>query len=145
MPGTEGNVNLLSNGGPEGLPGWLSKDELPTSLRAKEHIPLQEKQWGYSLCLQLFVDLSNDRWKSITRRLLFIPFGLASAVILTGLLTLIFAVEIYLDEIYDGPFKYYLVHSTSGPLTYWRYSRPPFYSHFFSRFFPKSTRIFRNL
>ena len=49
----------------------------------------------------------------ILRRLLFVPFGLFSAVALTAVLTLIFAVEVYLDEVYDGPLKQYLVSSLS--------------------------------
>lgn len=49
------------------------------------------------------------RWKSLLRRMLFIPFGMASAVILTAILTFLFAGEIYLNEVYDGPFKEFLV------------------------------------
>jgi len=45
------------------------------------------------------------------RRLLFIPFGILSAIALTAVLTLIFAIEVYLDELYDGPLKQYLVAS----------------------------------
>lgn len=41
--------------------------------------------------------------------MLFIPFGLASGLIFAGFLTLVFAVEIYFDEVYDGPFKRFVV------------------------------------
>ena len=43
--------------------------------------------------------------------MLFIPFGLASGLILAGFLTLVFAVEIYVDDVYDGPFKNFVVRS----------------------------------
>ena len=45
----------------------------------------------------------------MSRRLLFIPIGIVSAIVFSALLTVIFALEIYLDEVYDGPLKYYLV------------------------------------
>jgi anoctamin-10 len=50
-----------------------------------------------------------SRWKAVARRMLFIPFGVASALALMLALTLIFAFEVYLSEVHDGPFKKYLV------------------------------------
>jgi len=41
--------------------------------------------------------------------MLFIPFGIASAFGLTLVLAIIFAIEVYVGEVYDGPFKEYLV------------------------------------
>jgi hypothetical protein len=41
--------------------------------------------------------------------MLFIPFGLVSGLLLAGFLTLVFAVEIYVDNVYDGPFKNFIV------------------------------------
>jgi hypothetical protein len=41
--------------------------------------------------------------------MLFIPFGLASGLIFAGFLTLVFAVELFVDEVYDGPFKSFVV------------------------------------
>lgn len=48
----------------------------------------------------------------MARRMLFIPFGLASGLVLMLVLTLIFAIEVYVGEVYDGPFKEYLVLSS---------------------------------
>jgi len=44
------------------------------------------------------------------RRLLFIPVGMMAALIFSVLLTIIFVIEVYLDEIYDGPLKSFLVY-----------------------------------
>ena len=52
------------------------------------------------------------RWKRVARRMLFIPFGVASGLGLILVLTLIFAIEVYVSEVYDGPFKQYLVLSS---------------------------------
>jgi hypothetical protein len=41
--------------------------------------------------------------------MIFLPFGVASAIALLAVLTLIFVVEVYVSEVYDGPFKEFLV------------------------------------
>ena len=48
-------------------------------------------------------------WKSVVRRTLAIPFALLAGAVLAVILTGIFSVEILLSEIYNGPFKSYLV------------------------------------
>lgn len=45
--------------------------------------------------------------------MLFIPFGLASGLVLMLILTLIFAIEVYVSEVYEGPFREYFVFSSS--------------------------------
>jgi hypothetical protein len=52
-----------------------------------------------------------------------IPFGLAAGVGLAAVLTLIFAVEVFMSEVYNGPFKQFLV-SAFFIVTYFRYSLP---------------------
>lgn len=50
--------------------------------------------------------------KRLSRQLLQVPFALVSSLVLGSLIAGCFAIEIFLSEIYDGPFKTYLV-STS--------------------------------
>lgn len=47
--------------------------------------------------------------KRLSRQLLQVPFALVSALVLGSLIAGCFAIEIFLSEIYDGPFKSYLV------------------------------------
>jgi hypothetical protein len=49
------------------------------------------------------------RWKRVTRRAIFIPFGVASGFALGLILTLSFCLEAYVGDIYDGPFKTFVV------------------------------------
>lgn len=49
--------------------------------------------------------------KRLVRQLLQIPFAVAAAVLLGGLIAVCFAIEIFISEVYDGPFKAYLVRS----------------------------------
>jgi anoctamin-10 len=53
--------------------------------------------------------------KRLARQLLQIPFAITAALILGGLIVMCFGIEIFISEIYDGPFKSYLV---SGPSVY---------------------------
>jgi len=55
---------------------------------------------------------------------LFIPFGIVSGLLLAAFLTLVFAVEIYVDDVYDGPFKKFVVLSEHGRLLMNRFSLP---------------------
>ena len=48
-------------------------------------------------------------WKRIARGTLQIPFGIAAGIILGAVLTLIFSVEVFMSEVYNGPFKQFLV------------------------------------
>jgi anoctamin-10 len=66
-----------------------------------------ERRGWFPLYLPLL--LSDDRWKRIARSLLQIPFGMAAGIILAAVLTLIFAVEVFMSEVYNGPFKQFLV------------------------------------
>jgi hypothetical protein len=49
--------------------------------------------------------------KRLARQLLQIPFAIAAAILLGGLIVTCFGIEIFISEIYDGPFKAYLVSS----------------------------------
>jgi len=48
-------------------------------------------------------------FKRLARQLLTIPFALACVVVLGGLIISCFSIEIFITEIYTGPFKQYLV------------------------------------
>jgi len=47
--------------------------------------------------------------KRLSRQLLQVPFALAAAAILGSLIATCFGIEIFISEVYDGPFKAYLV------------------------------------
>jgi hypothetical protein len=47
--------------------------------------------------------------KRLARQLLQVPFALAATVVLGGLIATCFGIEIFISEVYDGPFKSYLV------------------------------------
>jgi anoctamin-10 len=49
------------------------------------------------------------RWKRIGRQLVVIPFVLVSTLFLGLLITLVFVIETYISEAYEGPYKFYLV------------------------------------
>ncbi|RAR04132.1 plasma membrane channel protein [Stemphylium lycopersici] len=48
------------------------------------------------------------RWKRIVRQLVVIPFVLVSTLVLGALITLVFAIETFIGEAYEGPYKFYL-------------------------------------
>jgi anoctamin-10 len=54
------------------------------------------------------------RWKRVLRQLVVVPFVLVSTSFLGMLITLVFVIETYISEAYEGPYKFYLV-STSSP------------------------------
>lgn len=47
--------------------------------------------------------------KRLSRQLLQIPFAIAATVVLGSLIAMCFGIEIFISEVYDGPFKAYLV------------------------------------
>jgi anoctamin-10 len=47
--------------------------------------------------------------KRLARQLLQVPFAITAALVLGGLIAMCFGIEIFISEIYDGPFKSYLV------------------------------------
>jgi hypothetical protein len=47
--------------------------------------------------------------KRLARQLLQVPFAITAAVVLGSLIAGCFAIEIFISEVYDGPFKSYLV------------------------------------
>ena len=51
-------------------------------------------------------------YKRLSRQLLQVPFALACVVILGGLIMSCFAIEVFITEVYTGPFKQYLVRHT---------------------------------
>lgn len=48
-------------------------------------------------------------FKRLTKQLLTIPFALTAATVLGGLIATCFGIEIFISEVYSGPFKSYLV------------------------------------
>lgn len=50
----------------------------------------------------------------LARQLLQVPFAITAAFVLGGLIAMCFGIEIFISEIYDGPFKSYLVSLTFG-------------------------------
>ncbi|KAJ8073502.1 hypothetical protein PM082_011778 [Marasmius tenuissimus] len=48
------------------------------------------------------------KWKRIARQVLTIPFAFASLISLGALIALVFGVEVFISEVYEGPFKWYL-------------------------------------
>lgn len=48
-------------------------------------------------------------YKRLARQLLQVPFAAACVVVLGGLIVSCFAIEIFITEVYNGPFKQYLV------------------------------------
>lgn len=50
--------------------------------------------------------------KRLSRQLLQVPFALAAAFVLGSLIATCFGIEIFISEVYDGPFKSYLVRIT---------------------------------
>jgi len=57
------------------------------------------------------------RWKRLLRQSFQIPFALAAGMGLVAVLTMIFAVEVFMSEVYSGPFKQFLV---PAPLIFWK-------------------------
>jgi hypothetical protein len=53
--------------------------------------------------------MTDFRWKRLLRQSLQIPFALAAGAGLAAVLTMIFAVEVFMSEVYSGPFKHFLV------------------------------------
>lgn len=56
--------------------------------------------------------------KRLARQLLQVPFAIAAATVLGSLIAGCFAIEIFISEVYDGPFKGYLVSQANGVLRY---------------------------
>lgn len=55
--------------------------------------------------------------KRLQRQLLQIPFAFAAALVLGSLIAVSFGIEIFISEVYDGPFKSVLVFLPTGILT----------------------------
>lgn len=51
--------------------------------------------------------------KRLTRQFLQIPFALACVLVLGSLIATCFGIEVFISEVYDGPFKSYLVSESS--------------------------------
>ncbi|RKU47493.1 hypothetical protein DL546_002221 [Coniochaeta pulveracea] len=56
-------------------------------------------------------------WKRLQRQLLQVPFALACVAVLGSLICSCFAIEIFISEIYNGPFKQYLTFIPTVILT----------------------------
>ena len=55
-------------------------------------------------------------WNRLQRQLLQVPFALACLLALGSLIVSCFAIEIFISEVYNGPFKQYLVRGRRRPL-----------------------------
>ncbi|PSN67457.1 DUF590-domain-containing protein [Corynespora cassiicola Philippines] len=55
--------------------------------------------------------------KRLQRQLWQIPFALAAATMLGALIATCFGIEVFISEVYDGPFKFFLVFLPTGILT----------------------------
>jgi hypothetical protein len=53
-------------------------------------------------------------FKRLARQLLQGPFALACVLVLGGLIVSCFSIEIFINEVYTGPFKQYLVSQTAS-------------------------------
>ncbi|KAH7403870.1 calcium-activated chloride channel-domain-containing protein [Cadophora sp. MPI-SDFR-AT-0126] len=51
-----------------------------------------------------------SRWKHTLRLLLQIPFALGAVAGLGALISFVFVIELFISEVYDGPFKFYLAY-----------------------------------
>ena len=51
--------------------------------------------------------------KRLARQLLQVPFAIGASLALGSLIATCFGIEIFISEVYDGPFKTYLVSSLS--------------------------------
>lgn len=49
------------------------------------------------------------RWKRIVRQLVVVPFVIVSTLFLGALIAIVFAIETFISEAYEGPYKFYLV------------------------------------
>lgn len=64
-------------------------------------------------------------FKRLSRQLLQVPFALACVTVLGGLIFGCFSIEIFINEVYNGPFKQYLVSAHTQPLFHpWRLTLP---------------------
>jgi anoctamin-10 len=55
------------------------------------------------------------RWRRIARQLVVVPFVVFSTLMLGVLISGVFAIETFISEAYDGPYKFYLVSLPSHP------------------------------
>jgi anoctamin-10 len=53
--------------------------------------------------------------KQVLRQLLQIPFALIALLGLGSLIGIVFIIEIFISEVYEGPFKFYLVCNSHVP------------------------------
>ena len=51
------------------------------------------------------------RWKRVLRQLVVVPFVLVSTLLLGALISLVFVIETFISEAYEGPYKFYLVRN----------------------------------
>jgi anoctamin-10 len=104
---------------------WKIK-ELDLSIRWKTQrvgsVKLTRPQFKYE---KIIVDDTGrtkhyyPRWKQIARQMLQIPFVLIALITLGALIVLVFTVEVFISEAYNGPYKWYLV---SFPFSHARYA-----------------------
>lgn len=76
------------------------------------------------------------RWKRVVRQLAVIPFVIASTAVLGALIALVFVIETFISEAYEGPYKFYLVSSDSLQSSTSCADRSGILAHSPSRHFP---------
>lgn len=59
------------------------------------------------------------RWKRIARQLLVVPFVLISTLFLGVLIAIVFIIETFISEAYEGPYKFYLVSRLEACVMCW--------------------------
>ncbi|KAL5116585.1 hypothetical protein ACEQ8H_005463 [Pleosporales sp. CAS-2024a] len=80
-------------------------------VRGVENLKVNRPQFRYD---KEIVDAAGrirhifPRWKRLLRQLIVIPFVLVSTALLGILIALVFVIETYINEAYDGPYKFYL-------------------------------------
>ena len=56
------------------------------------------------------------KWKRVARQLITVPFVLFSTIVLSILIAGVFALEVFICEAYEGPYKFYYVSEAINPL-----------------------------
>ena len=96
---------------------YWKQQEVDLSLRwgVKNVSTIQEKRHGFQFEQETKDPISGQTiyhfpaHKRLTRQLLQIPFGILAVIMLGTLIATCFAIEIFLSEVYNGPFKDVLV------------------------------------
>jgi anoctamin-10 len=86
------------------------------NVRGSGHLKVNRPQYHYEKKIVDSVGRVRHyfpRWKRVLRQLLVVPFVLVSTLLLGIVIALMFVVETYISEAYEGPYKTYLASSHS--------------------------------